>query len=221
MVWPKLREWSFWSFIYPTQCVYCSKQLPASGVLFCDACWAELPRAEKTLAEHLPRYVDQMHAGFAFRSGGVTREVVHALKFDGHVELAPRMTELLLRTLPARFVQGEDVWVPVPLHRLRQGDRSFNQSLLLANEMTRHTGGTVMQLLKRTRNTPAQSGQGVRTRAENVRGAFSYNSHGEIPKKILLVDDVVTTGATVSECARVLKASGVERVRVLTFARAE
>lgn len=221
MVWPKLREWSFWSFIYPSQCAYCSKQLPASGVLFCDTCWAELPRAEKTPSERLPKHVDQLHAGFAFREGGFTREVVHALKFDGHVELAPRMIELLLRTLPAGFIHGEDVWVPVPLHWVRQGDRSFNQSLLLAKEMIRYTGGNIRQLLKRTRNTPAQSGQGVRTRAENVRGAFSYNSIGEIPKSILLVDDVVTTGATVSECARVLKASGVERVRVLTFARAE
>jgi len=130
------------------------------------------------------------------------------------------MAEFMIRTLPAGFVDTDDVWVPVPLHWMRYGDRSFNQSLLIARELCARTGGDVIQLIKRTRNTPAQSGQGFRMRALNVKGAFRYSYKGEPPKSVLLIDDVVTTGATVSECARVLKAGGVERVRVLAFARA-
>lgn len=216
-----LRNWSFWSFIYPERCAHCAKQLDKSSVLFCDACWAELRRAEKTPNERLPRHIDQIHAGFAYLEGGLTREVVHALKFSGHVELTPKMAELLIRTLPVSFIDSEDVWVPVPLHWLRRGDRAFNQSELLVRSLLVHTGGKLRPLLRRTRNTPAQSGQGFRRRAENVRGAFAYRERELVPKSVLLVDDVVTTGATVSECARVLKEAGVERVRVLAFARAE
>lgn len=189
-------------------------------MLFCDACWAELPRAEKTPSEKTPRHVDRLHAGFAYREGGITREIVHALKFDGHTSLAPKMADFLIRTLPPGFVQEDVVWTPVPLHWLRLGDRSFNQSMLLCRELTGRIGGETQPLLKRTRNTPAQSGQGFRTRHQNVKGAFSYSFSEETPKSVLLIDDVVTTGATVSECARVLKNQGVERVQVLTFAKA-
>ncbi|MBL0061927.1 MAG: ComF family protein [bacterium] len=216
----KFREWSFWSLVFPSRCVYCAKEMPASNILFCDRCWAELPRAEKTPTEKLPRYVDRVHAGFAYREGGITREIVHALKFDGHTSLVPKMADFLIRTIPAGYLNSDDVWTPVPLHWLRFGDRSFNQSLLLCRELTNRTGGEIVPLLKRTRNTPAQSGQGFRTRAQNVKDAFRYSHKGEAPKSVLLIDDVVTTGATVSECARILKASGVEQVRVLAFARA-
>ncbi|MBK6767094.1 MAG: ComF family protein [bacterium] len=131
------------------------------------------------------------------------------------------MAELLIRTLPDSFVDSEDAWVPVPLHWLRHGDRAFNQSHLLARSLVKHTGGSVCPLLRRTRNTPAQSGQGYRLRAENVRGAFSVRRRQKLPRSVLLIDDVVTTGATVSECARVLKEAGIDRVRVLAFARTE
>jgi competence protein ComFC len=216
----RLREWSFWSLIFPSRCSYCSREMPGSAILFCDGCWAELPRVEKTPSEKLPKFVDRMHAGFAYRDGGITREIIHALKFDGHTSLAPKMAEFLMRTLPPGFIHEEDVWTPVPLHWLRHGDRSFNQSLVLGRELTKRIGGEVRPLLKRTRNTPAQSGQGFRSRAQNVKGAFSYSSKEETPKSVLLIDDVVTTGATVSECARVLKDRGVERVQVLAFAKA-
>lgn len=216
----KLREWTFWSLVFPSHCSYCAKSMPLSSIMFCDACWAELPRVDKTPLDKIPRHVDRIHAGFAYREGGITREVVHSLKFDGHTSLANKMAEMLIRTIPAGFLDSDDVWVPVPLHWVRLGDRSFNQSFLLAREITAHTGGKIVTLLKRTRNTPAQSGQGLRTRVQNVKGAFAVSNKQEIPKSVLLIDDVVTTGATVAECARVLKESGVERVRVLSFARA-
>lgn len=215
-----IREWSFWTFVFPARCVYCSKEMSIKGVLFCDACWAELPRAEKEPAERLPRYVDRMHAGFAYREGGITREIIHSLKFDGHTSLVPKMADFLIRTLPAGYLDSDDVWTPVPLHWMRHGDRSFNQSMHICREVAKRVGVDVESLLKRTRNTPAQSGQGFRTRSLNVKDAFKYSGKGETPKSVMLIDDVVTTGATVSECARVLKDAGVERVRVLAFARA-
>lgn len=217
----KLREWPFWSLIYPAQCLNCSRPMHVSSILFCDACWADLPRIEKDAKEKLPKHVDRLHAGFAFHEAGITREIVHAMKFDGHTSLVPKMVDFLVRTLPSGFIDSDDILTPVPLHWLRHGDRSYNQSMLLCQELSKRTGLEVQVLLKRVKNTPAQSGQGFRQRAENVRNAFRYSHKGETPKSVLLVDDVVTTGATVAECARVLKESGIAEVRVLAFARAE
>lgn len=217
----RVREWPIWSLIYAPLCAHCRRTIPASVVLFCDACWAELPRAEKTPSDRLPKHIDGLHAAFAYREGSVTREIVHSLKFEGAIELAPRMVEMMLRTIPIGFLNSDDVWVPVPLHWIRKGDRSFNQSQLLTRELCKRIGGTISEVLRRVRNTPAQSGQGIRKRTKNVRGAFRYVRSKAIPESVMLVDDVVTTGATVSECARVLKQSGVKQVRVLTFARAE
>jgi len=218
--WKPVREWPIWSFAFPAHCTFCSKQLADSDVLFCDKCWAELPRAQKIPGERLPKHVDWLHAGFSFREGGITREIVHALKFDGHTAVAVRMSRMLAGTIPSGFLQSGDVWVPVPLHWMRQGDRSFNQSELLCREMIELCGGKVVKLLKRVRNTPSQSGQGVKLRAANVKDAFRFTGR-EVPESVILVDDVVTTGATVSECARILKAQGVKTVRVLSFSHAE
>ncbi|MCB9366661.1 MAG: ComF family protein [Calditrichaeota bacterium] len=218
---PPIRQWAIWSLFFESECKHCGKALAPSAILFCEKCWASLPRAERTPADKLPKHVDAVFAAYAFHEGNITREIVHALKFDGIVELAPRMAESLLRSVPLGYLSTDDVCVPVPLHWLRRGDRSFNQSELLTSEVCKRTGVQKAETLRRVRNTPAQTGQqGIRARAANVLDAFSIRTGEPVPESVMLVDDVVTTGATVSECAKVLKDSGVKRVRVLAFARA-
>jgi ComF family protein len=165
--------------------------------------------------------VDRLHAGFAYTEGNFTRDVVHALKYEGHHPLAKQCAKHLLLTVPIQFWDENEVWVPVPLHWIRRGERGFNQSELIAREIsTQLKFRSVKPLLKRIRHTPAQAGTGVRARAANVKNAFAINPNEEIPDRVLLIDDVVTTGATVSECARVLKMAGVQTIRVLSFAKA-
>ncbi|MCC6476913.1 ComF family protein [bacterium] len=216
-----MREWAIWSLIYPETCARCVRPIPPSAYIYCDHCWSGIPRAEREVDEALPKYVEMLHAGFAYSDGNFTRDVVHALKYDGHHPLAKQCAAHLLLTIPIQFWDESEIWAPVPLHWIRGNDRGFNQSELLARELASRLGhNPIKSLLKRIRHTPAQAGTGVRARAANVKNAFAINTHEEIPDRVLLIDDVVTTGATVSECARVLKLAGVQTIRVLSFAKA-
>ena len=151
---------------------------------------------------------------------GVVLESIHRFKYSGKVILAGPLGHLLAgaaRGLPAR----PDVVVPVPLHPGRLRSRGFNQSLLLARRVSGLIGVRLDYLsLKRTRPTRPQVNLNSRERRENVKGAFEVKKPDAFKgKKVLLVDDVLTTGSTVRECARVAKGSGAE-VFVLTLARA-
>lgn len=153
---------------------------------------------------------------------GVAAVVVKRLKYSGREEFAPFMAGYMLSTLAEEFCgQSFDLVIPVPLHRSRQGDRGFNQSALLAGEIAEATGVRWDALaLRRVRPTSSQTRLPRERRAENIRGAFAVaDMHRVSGQRILLVDDVCTTGATLNECARVLRAAGADSVTCLTFAR--
>lgn len=115
-----------------------------------------------------------------------------------------------------------DYFVPVPLHPKRHHERGFNQADLLSLELSRHFGiPTMTGILNRTRHTIPQFDLHPKERMVNVRGAFSVRGGQHIQgKRLMLIDDIYTTGATVSECTRVLKDAGAEQVHILTLSRA-
>lgn len=115
---------------------------------------------------------------------------------------------------------GADFLTPVPLHTVRRVQRGFNQSEYIAEGMGRHFGIGVSGCLARRRYTRQQSFLPLKERAKNVRGAFAMKKNASVQdKKVILVDDVMTSGATVYECARVLKKAGAEKIYILTIAR--
>ena len=149
------------------------------------------------------------------------RDLVHALKYSYHSTLASPMGELM-----ARYLEGTpliaDVLVPVPLHPRRQRTRGYNQSLLLAREMSLRSGlPLAARALLRRRDTPPQArAVEASARRRNVAGAFDCRPGAVAGRRVLLVDDVTTTGATLDACARVLLAQGgASSVWALTFAR--
>jgi ComF family protein len=148
---------------------------------------------------------------------GPARQLVHRLKFEGLLALAAPMGSLMaVASLEHRI--PVDLVVPVPLHGMRRRLRGFNQSELLARAIADRTGLPIdTSALRTARSTPPQLQADDRTlRETNVRGAFQcvapLNGH-----RVLLVDDVLTTGATARECARVLKAAGAASVWALSF----
>jgi ComF family protein len=219
-----LRSWPLWDFVYPPLCAYCSRPLVERDLLYCRQCWADAPIAEPKKKLHAPS-VDMMRAGYFFSGGNMVRAAVHGLKYDGFADLAVEMARRMLPRIPTRFLEHTICWTPVPLHWSRHLVRGFNQSQLLLNGLLKVTGHKNHgPLLKRVRNTPTQTARSIRERRVNVQGAFSIQpklTQGKIPKTVLLIDDVITTGATVNECASVLKSSGVEWVGVLAFALTE
>jgi len=142
------------------------------------------------------------------------REVIHHLKYSDRVSLAKPRGRLLRECVEQEGFRG-NVIVPVPLHRQRERKRGFNQAQLLAQA----TGLEVNAgILKRKRNTKSQTGLSRSQRALNLAGSFHVTDQ-RIPRCVIVLDDVYTTGSTVHEIAKTLKRAGVDRVEVLTVAR--
>ena len=154
---------------------------------------------------------------------GPARGMVTALKYSGRRRMAKTMATLAWAARgPARdAIEGAACVVAVPLHASRQAARGYNQSAELARELATLAGLPFLEdVLERTRDTRPQVGLKREERRENVRDAFAVDRADEIAsREVLLVDDVMTTGATLSECARELKAAGAGGIRALCFAR--
>lgn len=149
----------------------------------------------------------------------VLREMVHLLKYSGVRSLASPMGAWMAGALPRN--QRFDLIVPMPMHWIRRWRRGFNQAELLAAEVSKRTGIPPGRPVRRARATPPQAGLSRARRRENVSGAFAMARRADVRgKRILLVDDVLTTGATASACAGVLKRAGATYVAVLAAARA-
>lgn len=144
------------------------------------------------------------------------KDVIHALKYERRRTIAPRLGAFM-RHRGADLLRDASVVVPVPLHPRREYQRGFNQ----AEDLARELGVPVSPLLRRIVHTQSQIELPKDRRQENVNGAFGFrpSATSSIPRIVVLVDDVSTTGATLEACARVLKCAGVKEVRALTAAR--
>jgi len=162
------------------------------------------------------------YARAAARYDGVVREAVHAFKFGGRRALAVPLGDLLVEAAPGGLPAGiPDLLVPVPLHPRRERERGFNQAALLARRLGRLWGCPVREdVLARAVPTPSQTEFDAVARRANVRSAFRLRRPAPIAgRHVVLVDDVLTTGATLSECARSLREAGAALVGALTVAR--
>jgi len=188
-------------------CAFASRNLPAEKAL-CAACRRGYFHFD--FARSYGRLEDPLQA------------IIHQFKYGSHSSLA-RPLARLIHTLWVQDYQGRapDMIVPVPLHKARQRERGFNQALLLARHLSRWTQVPLMdRVLVRHRPTAVQAGLSRGQRRRNIQGAFRVVDRAAIRKRtVLLVDDVFTTGATLNECARMLRKQGAHRVDVLTVAR--
>jgi ComF family protein len=146
---------------------------------------------------------------------GPARDLVKALKFHGATRLAREMAALIVANAPGAMLGG--ALVPVPIHPARRRARPFNQAALIAAAISARTGLALVDCLRRAGPDHRQVGRGRSARLRGVAG--SIEAIGRSPPSILLVDDVVTTGATLVACAHALRAAGCECVRAIAFAR--
>jgi competence protein ComFC len=241
---------AFVDLIYPRLCCVCHVPLgQGAPAWFCRACEEALPLVEPPYCKVCGEVYDGAFtnefrcmncdgrklafdfAVAACRAEEAVRELVHQFKYDRRLQLRGALALLLLRTLHEPRLAQENLadWllVPVPLHRSREMDREFNQSWELCLRLAQLTGIPAANALARIRETDAQANLDRDERLRNLRGAFAMRQPRfweEISstqgRRILLVDDVFTTGATTSECARVLRREGgAEKVVVITVAR--
>lgn len=205
-------------------CAQCWNRITLITPPICDSCGDPLPswRIASCTARKCPRCRRRQPAVDRVRAMGPyqdeLRAIVHALKYDGRRSVARRLGALM-RDGGSDVLFGADLVVPVPLHPRRRRQRGFNQAVLLASQL--HL--PMREVLRRVVHTCPQVELPAARRHKNVRNAFQVVGGArlsEIDGKILvLVDDVITTGATLEACARALKAAGAREVRALTAAR--
>jgi len=194
----------------PAHCRYCGRPFDTMvpSVHVCARCRKKKPIYDQALAAGLYE--------------GALRSAIHRLKYSGRPELARPLAAFMAGRLgPPFFPPQVDLILPVPLHRKRLRERGFNQALLLARKLFHEYQPLIrFDLLLRTRWTEPQVNLKGPERLANVRRAFALSDPAAAKKRsVLLMDDVYTTGATVNECARVLKKAGAAQVLVLTLAR--
>ena len=149
---------------------------------------------------------------------GALRTLLHLFKYSRMRSLAAPLGRLMVRALPRD--ERIDVIVPMPIHWHRLLTRGFNQSHLLAREVAARSGLPVERLLRRSRNTPVQAGLTGRERRLNVKNSFAVPHPARVEGRcVLLIDDVLTTGATLNAASGALKQAGASRIAVLTLAR--
>jgi ComF family protein len=158
-------------------------------------------------------------ASFGFYEGSL-RGLIHLFKYKGMKPLARRLAAFLESAIPAN--QPFDAVVAVPLHWRKRWQRGFNQAELLARHIAKHRRVPLLNALKRQRSTAVQATLAVAGRRRNVAGAFVIRGKAAVGgKRILLIDDVMTTGATANACASVLKRAGAQSVSLVTLARVD
>ncbi|WP_454852097.1 ComF family protein [Rhizobium binxianense] len=227
-------------FLYPPGCAACGIATGGHRGL-CPRCWSGIRFIERPYCEVLgipfshdlgtgilsaeaianPPPFDRLRS--AATHDHAVRDLVHGLKYRDRTDLASMMAGWMLRASDGT-VERADALIPVPLHRTRMLSRKFNQAAELARHLARLSGRPLLPAtLIRIKRTSQQVGLGARAREDNVRGAFAIavgRENDVFGKRIVLVDDVYTTGATVSAATRVLRKAGAADITVLTFARA-
>lgn len=201
------------------------KPEPLAAEYFCVQCRApfrsSFPLDEQGRCGLCRRGVRGFDAAYSFGFyEGELRELIHLFKYGRVQTLAKPLGRLLALAFPRD--QRFDLIVPMPLHWRKRWQRGFNQSALLASEMGRRANVPVKNALRRVRFTTSQAGLTNAKRRLNVSGAFRARRSAILQgKRVLLIDDVMTTGATAASCARALKMAGVEQVTLLTLARVD
>lgn len=196
--------------LYPPRCAFCHDFIETSGDGLCAHCRTGLPFAQNGGRQHFP-----------FNYEGNVRESLLRYKFGGATGYAKVYGRLVAGTVRAELAGEYDLVTWVPLSRRRLRERGYDQARLLAKATAKELGLPLTPTLHKQRNTQPQSRTGdAAKRRANITGAYRMKRGADVTgKRVLLIDDVVTTGATLSECARVLGKAGAEQVVCATVAR--
>lgn len=228
------------NLLFPPQCGLCREIVTENGSL-CSRCWQQLNFIAAPICElcgyphefemgegaQCAACIANMPAYHAHRSALYydenSKRLIHDLKYYDRPIMVSRLAQWMRQAAPHWFENPDTLLLPIPLHRFRLWKRKYNQSALLANALAKQTGLEVgYDLLRRTKHRPPQASLSRKKRLKNIQGSLSLSSQAHIRVKsrpVILIDDVMTTGATLNASAKLLKKADAARVFALTIAR--
>lgn len=221
----------FLDFLLPRFCYNCGDKLVPSQILFCENCLPIIPRASAARIQRefdrkfeADKIISGFQSLFVFEEEGAIQKVIHEMKYQNGFLLGKTLGRITALELGAKIsLWNADMIIAVPIHSARKAERGFNQSLFIAKGISSVIKIPArFNLVKRARYTSTQTALNLAERKENVKDAFAVKHPIKLKgKRIILVDDVITTGATITECGRVLIKAGAEKIFALSAAVAE
>lgn len=204
-------------YLFPPKCTFCRRVIEKDGV--CDRCKKTLPYRASWESKELPMFIDGVYSFFHYE--GDVRNAIIRYKFGGLSKYAIDFSVYLDKMITDTLGDKYDYISWVPLSKKRYKKRGYDQAKLLAEEVCNRLGMEATRTLEKIRDSAPQSRQAdVSRRRANILGAYELSAVNVTGKRIVLIDDVLTSGSTVSECARILKTFGAEKVYVFTVAKA-
>ena len=218
---------------FPADCKTCKETLRWNENYICKSCFDKIEPLKPPLCGKCGRHIDGGIICFSCKSrriyfekaksygefSGVLKEAIHLLKYDKKLILVDKLANLMDGIVD--LFEGEFHYlVAVPIHKKKQRKRGFNQTELLSDKISKMRGIPILSGLTKEIDTPHQVGLDYSERMQNVKGSFRWKGNKKQieGKRLLLIDDVMTTGSTVNECSNVLMAEGAEVVCILTLA---
>lgn len=218
-------------FFLPRICPSCNQKLNSSEEIICDRCFDKLKLTPESLIQEeyhnkfaVKNNLTDFHPVFIFEKDREIQHIIHALKYNRHFRAGIYLGTIIGNQIKAKL----DVWkidlvVPVPLHPIKKAERGYNQSEFIVKGISIQTGlSWNKKIIRRKRYTETQTHLTAEERQSNVKDAFKVKNRKLVEgKNILLVDDVITTGSTISECAHQLILAGAKNIYAASIAIAE
>ncbi len=212
--------------VYPRICNECNQKISEDDNYFCVSCYSKLKylsiaddRENIRRKSNFHNSIDEVYSLFYFEPHTVSQKIIHMIKYEGMKNLGIQMGKALGEKLTQAGVKADKI-IPVPLHISRKRERGFNQSEVIASGVSQIIGAPMVSgILKRARSTKSQTRLNREERLLNVHDAFELKIKPDLAgKSIIILDDVITSGATLLSCARLLKKLNAEKVIALSLA---
>jgi len=218
-------------FFLPRICPSCKQKLNSSEQIICDKCFDKLKLTPESLIEEeyhkkfaLKKYIKEFHPIFIFEKDKEIQHIIHSLKYNRHFRVGVYFGKITGNQIKDKIFKWQvDLIIPVPLHSVKKAERGYNQSEFIAKGISLETGiDWNKKIIKRKKYTETQTHLSAEERQSNVKDAFIVKDKKSVNgKNLLLVDDVITTGSTISECAHQLLLAGAKNIYATSIAIAE
>lgn len=204
---------------YPKYCISCNKE----DSFLCENCYKNIRRNSNPVLSFKEGPIQRLFIPSQFHGNNILRKAVHLMKYTFYKQLSRDLANLFIELFQNHPIPANTHLVPIPLHKKRLKQRGFNQSLLLAEQISAKFGFPMVDLLCRNKETKSQATLTRKERIENIKNSFEINTENKIPHQtpLLIIDDICTTLSTLKEAAWALQKNGYTNILAAALARAE